>query len=751
MKTPLGFRILGQACAGLAGHRCSAPTDATGRLRANLSVIVAALALSMSAVPAWADATATKNGGDWFDDSAWTFGVPSAADTATISAGDTLRIERIGAGANILYDNGSLEVKSTGSPASSLGVGLQLVVGLTNFGEVKVSAGGHVASANTLVGYSLTSGTGFISVDGEGSTWVNSGQFFVGGAGASAGAGVVHLTDGGKVTTTNASISVGSSTGTVDINHSTWTNTNLFSVGDGGSLGQLFISNGGALNTLTGAIGNGSGGTGSLTTNQGTAYIDKASWNNAGDLYVGGTARGRLTVVNGGLVTSTIGYVGYGANSIATASFSHATWTNASVLFVGYDGDGTLDIKDGATVTSAQAILGRYGQARGAVTVDDAAWTNTGDLFVGHGVTGLPNTHPSGQLVLRNGGSLSSATGFIGYGTGSAGTVEVKGINAGGTASTWNAGGLLQVSERGSALLTISDGGIVTAQSTVLGPAGTLHVNGTESRRGVLETGHFLSTGGAVDFDGGLLRATADQATFLQNVGLVTVYAGGMFADSNGHAISLDTTLTGPGGLTKLGLGTMTLPGNSALGKLSTVAEGQLLVNGRFSGDLQVNAGATLGGSGQILGAVNVLAGGILSPGNSPGTLQVGTLTLDADSRLRIELGASSDLLIVDGDLTLDGTIDFLGDPGFFAAGQLPSFLAYSGTLTDRGLVIGLLPSGIDPRSVALDFSTPGLVGLGIGVPPPVPEPATAAMLALGGLLLLTRAQRRPGRCKTAA
>ena len=38
----------------------------------------------------------------------------------------------------------------------------------------------------------------------------------------------------------------------------------------------------------------------------------------------------------------------------------------------------------------------------------------------------------------------------------------------------------------------------------------------------------------------------------------------------------------------------------------------------------------TLGGSGSISGPVNVLSGGTLAPGNSPGIIDTGDLTLDA-------------------------------------------------------------------------------------------------------------------------
>ena len=727
--------------------------------------LVAAAALSVAGPSAWADTTETKSGGDWFDGGMWTNGVPSALDVATISAGSTVNIQKPGAGASVLYNNGIINVM-VGDPPSmqsgSLAVGLQLVVGQSSTGQVKLSTGGRAFTTNVVLGY-YPGSSGIVTVDGapnlngDRSAWTNSGEFIVGGSGFGPANGAVLVNNGGQMTTANTSVGSGASTGTVDLNNSTWTNTNLYKVGDGGTLGSLSITNHATLNTLTGVIGYGSGGSGTLSDTRGTAFIDRATWNNTGDFYVGGYARGQLDVVYGGVVKSATGYVGYGAGSVGTATFSESAWTNTGALYVGLYGDGSLTINQGASVTSAQGILGRYGQAKGAVAVDNGTWTNAGDLFVGHGVTGLPDTHPEGQLVVRNGGSVSSVSGFIGYGAGSKGTVEVKGVNDLGKASSWTMLGELHVGQSGIGTLTISAGGVVKSAVTYLGPegaapgGGTLNLNGTAAARGVLETSQVLRGQGSLFVDGGILRATTDQPGFLRNFGGVAVLANGVFVDSNGHQIGIDTTLTGPWGLTKLGQGTLDLHGLSFLGGLSTVDAGKLLINGNFTGNLQVNAGATLGGSGQINGSVNVLPGAVLSPGNSPGTLTLGSLTLGQDAHLIIELGALSDHLTINGDLTLDGFIDFIGDPVFYANGPLPSFISYTGTLIDHGIVIGTLPDGVDQQAFALDFSTPGVVGVrlgeGSGTPTAVPEPSTTALMVLGvGMLLVRRKGRQaPG------
>jgi fibronectin-binding autotransporter adhesin len=66
-----------------------------------------------------------------------------------------------------------------------------------------------------------------------------------------------------------------------------------------------------------------------------------------------------------------------------------------------------------------------------------------------------------------------------------------------------------------------------------------------------------------------------------------------------------------------------------------------------------------------IGGAVTVANGGRIAPGNSPGTLTMGSLMLNAGSVLDFELGQANtaggtqnDLINVNGDLTLDGTLN---------------------------------------------------------------------------------------------
>src|SRR3546814_1011914 len=96
--------------------------------------------------------------------------------------------------------------------------------------------------------------------------------------------------------------------------------------------------------------------------------------------------------------------------------------------------------------------------------------------------------------------------------------------------------------------------------------------------------------------------------------------------------------------------------------------------------------------------------GGRLAPGNSPGTLTInGDLTLNGASILDLEFGQANvvggplnDLIDVQGNLTLDGTVDVtVTTGGSFDAG-LYRVINYDGALTDNGLALGTMPPGSD-------------------------------------------------------
>ncbi|MEP9372815.1 autotransporter domain-containing protein [Mesorhizobium sp. KR1-2] len=142
--------------------------------------------------------------------------------------------------------------------------------------------------------------------------------------------------------------------------------------------------------------------------------------------------------------------------------------------------------------------------------------------------------------------------------------------------------------------------------------------------------------------------------------------------------------------------------------------------NGTLGGTVNVGAGGTLGGSGTIFGPTTIA--GTLSAGNSPGTLTFANdLTLNAASTSVFELnspgsvggaGASgNDLVVVNGDLALGGTLDaHVAAAGYyrlFNYGGTVSGTFSGGTVTGTGGFVPMAPNNPD-----IQYGIPNQVNL---------------------------------------
>lgn len=235
--------------------------------------------------------------------------------------------------------------------------------------------------------------------------------------------------------------------------------------------------------------------------------------------------------------------------------------------------------------------------------------------------------------------------------------------------------------------LTVASGASVTNSSANrLSATSTLNLNGafllqgTDQRAGTLKGSGIISN------------------TFTAPANSTMTIGAGNFAGSLVNGGSAGAVLK----MLKNTGGTLILTGNSTYTGTTTVAAGLLKVNGSLGNtNVLVQSGATLGGTGTIAGNVTVQNGGMFKPGNSPGTITVGSLNLNPASMLEFELstpgivgGGVNDLTNVTGDLILDGNIDIVQLPGF-GDGEYTLF-TYGGTLTDNGINFGIAPGGFD-------------------------------------------------------
>ncbi len=354
---------------------------------------------------------------------------------------------------------------------------------------------------------------------------------------------------------------------------------------------------------------------------------------------------------------------------------------NASSVFSGAisGSDGGL-IKDGSgrqTLTGANTHTGGVTINAGTLALGDAgSLAASGSL----NLAGAGARFDIGAAIgSRTVGGLSGVTGstiWLGSNTLTFG-------GAGNTSFAGSIGGAGGIVKQGTGTQTLTGSSTYAGGTTVT--AGTLALAGPGS---LAASGSLNLAAAGAEFDFGFAASNQTIGAF-SGVGGSTVTLGTntlTFGNATNQAFA--GSIGGTGGIVKQGAGRQTLSGTSSYGGTTTVSAGELRVDGALTGlgAVTVAAGATLSGTGSIAGAVTV--DGTMSAGHSPGTLTVGSLTLNSGSTSVFELNTpgvvggsdpvtGNDLVEVAGNLTLGGALDASAG----AAGYYRLF-DYGGTLT---------------------------------------------------------------------
>jgi fibronectin-binding autotransporter adhesin len=309
-------------------------------------------------------------------------------------------------------------------------------------------------------------------------------------------------------------------------------------------------------------------------------------------------------------------------------------------------GSNTLNLTGAANVVAP--LLVTEGLVRLAKTSGAGVHAVNGSLAVEGGVAQLAGTGGdqlgSTASVVVTGGSFDTNGRNE-----SLRTIAIQGAGEGGAGALLNSASgdsvltftdLLGVQLMGFARIGVTQSG---ASLTLAGPlresgdlqkigAGTLILAGNNSdyagdvfnSNGTIAVGSDSPLGsGRLFFEGGALRSEGAPRIVSNNV---TMTATGVI--TGGTDLTLMGAIDGAGGLTKNGLGKLTLSAVNSYAGATNVDGGTLAIDGSIVGAVTVNANGTLQGTGNIGGLATVASGGVLAPGHSPGALTVGSLAL---------------------------------------------------------------------------------------------------------------------------
>lgn len=567
-----------------------------------------------------------------------------------------------------LVERGTLTVGVGGSishPAGYLLVGTSTTTGT---GTLQLT-GGTISSSFARIGEEIGS-QGFVSVSSG--TWTNSGDLEVGydGTGSLSISGGSVIVEGqtyiGSHARGNITLSgTNGNRGILSTSKITVGNHTGFVTFDGGIL-QAREDTRGFIHLAT---------RGDVTINSGGAFIDS----NGFDIGIGEelSGSGRLTKMGAGTLTLEDGDSTYSGGTtvnngtliVDNGSISHPL---ATMIVGSVNGDvAALEIGEyssGGRISNGAATLGNAAGSQGSATVTWGDWTNSGTLTVGNAGTG--------SLLIEHIGTVTSDAAVLGFGGTGNGSVTVDNFQ-----NTWTNSGTLLVGRSGTGSLAVN-AGLVTVEGITYtgfygGSTGSINLSGTSGKRGTLSTNQVVERSGAgtVTFDGGILQARVDESNFISGYepGDVTINSGGAFIDSNHRTIGISTALSGTGGLTKLGSGTLTLNGANTYSGGTTVDEGTLIqgASAAFAGGtaLTVNQGGTLDLNDFDLTASS------LSGTPSLGSVDLGTANLTVNQSGNTSyngdiLGTGGLIKQGSGTLDLNGSLDYTGET-IISAGTL--------------------------------------------------------------------------------
>ncbi|WP_093152388.1 DUF4347 domain-containing protein [Thalassobaculum litoreum] len=368
---------------------------------------------------------------------------------------------------------------------------------------------------------------------------------------------------------------------------------------------------------------------------------------------------------------------------------------------------GTLSVAgDGNLSAGTVTINGGTLAVTGATTIDNAIvlGASNGTVNVGANVTMSGVVSGAGNLT-KTGAStltLSGTNTYTGTTTVTGGTLSVSTDSNLGTGNVALNGGGLTVT------------GATTIDNDISGTSGL-----TKSGSGTVTLSGTNTYSGGTTINGGTLQVSGGNA--LADAGAVSVASGATLDLSNTNETI--GSLTGSGTL-NIGSGTLTLTDSASTTFSGTISGSGTIAGG---GTYTVASGATLGGTSTFSTAVTVASGGTIAPGNSPGTISTGNLTLANGSTATMEVdgtaaGTGYDQINVTGTVTISNatlnvvlgytpaagdSYTLVNNDGVDAVTGTFSGLAEGATLTAGGRTLQISYVGGTGNDVTLTDVTP--------------------------------------------
>jgi T5SS/PEP-CTERM-associated repeat protein len=478
-----------------------------------------------------------------------------------------------------LTDGGQISVTGTGT-------GTGLIVGNTNnsgqtASTLMIESAGGVGTGNVDIGVA-TGSIGGIFAEDFGSEIDYTGSLIIG----DRGNGALELENGATLGGGNAPIigNVSGGTGLFSPAQDTQTTfSGTLIVGNGGD-GIMQLAGGAIVSddAATIAAQNASAGTVSLTN-------ASTTWTSDGNLIVAQSGTASLDVGDGAVANSALSVpgssaiVGQAANSNGSISVvgTNSQFIDGGDLTIGDTGNGSLFISNGAVVTTmGDATIAGAQTSESTATITAAAWNIGGSLTVANSGTAM--------VTISSGGLMSSGPATVAESSNGLGLVTLTGEG-----SQWDVNGQLTVGDAGTGEVDVQAGAFLTSESAIIGSGGgdgTVTVSGTGSQWTANEAG-----GNGIIYvglDGTGTLTVSNHGTVIANA--IDIDAGGTL-DAEGGTIDASVTISG-GGLTTGGGTTLTVNGTLTQSSGHTALSGRVIVSGLVisSGQFDVGSGSLL-------------------------------------------------------------------------------------------------------------------------------------------------------------